>query len=361
MQDNLGEVQSLPNYQNFALDIAPPAVGKAVELVAGIWWLRLPLQSALGYVNVYAIDDTNGWCLIDTGENTDACRSALQKIFFDNGPLSHRPVTRVIATHYHPDHIGLAGWFAQRGAELYATRLCWLYARMLQLDDREVPCDEQIRFAVRAGVNGLALAAYQRRRPSSFPQLVAPVPFAYHRLEAGDRLTIGQRQWQVHISHGHAAGHATIWSDDGLVFTGDQILPGICSNLSVHASEPDADLVSEWLESCRQLKSISNNRELCFPGHNQPFVGAATRCEQLIHSVEAALGRLRQRLVRPATAVECLDAIYGRPLNSHEQATLIAEAVGFLNHLKKQHQVEASVARDGSYIWRQVRTPVPQR
>lgn len=331
-----------------------PEFGAAMQVADDIWWIRLPLSSALGHVNVYAIEERDGWTLVDTGENTDACKETLTAVF-KNGSLSHKPVTRVIATHYHPDHIGLAGWFLEQGASLYATRLCWLYARMLQLDDRDLPCEEQIQFAVRAGVKGVPLEAYRRRRPSHFSQLVTPVPFSYSRLEQGDTLPIGRRKWSVYVGHGHAAGHATLWSDDGIALTGDQILPGISSNLSVHASEPSSDLVTEWLESCKQFSTIASDSTLCLPGHNAPFTGARARCEQLVSNLESVLSRLLQRLQRPATAVECLEAVYRRRLETHEQATLIAETVGYLNHLKKRELVQCELARDGSYVWRLVR------
>ncbi len=99
----------------------------------------------------------------------------------------------------------------------------------------------------------MALAAYRRHSPSNYPQLVAPIPFSYRRLEEGDELQVGKRRWKIYVDNGHAAGHAMLWSDDGLGLTGDQILPGIVSNWSVHDSEPEADLVTEWLESCRRL------------------------------------------------------------------------------------------------------------
>ena len=336
-----------------AFEVAPE-FGSALQVAVDIWWIRLPLLSALGHVNVYAIEERDGWTLVDTGENTEQCRAAWQVLLRD-GPLANKPVTRVIVTHYHPDHIGLAGWFAERGAAIHSTRLCWLYGRMLQMDDHELPCEEQIRFAERAGVKGMALAAFRRRRPSHFSQLVAPVPFSYVRLEQDDVCEIGRRRWTVHVGNGHAAGHATLWSEDGLALTGDQILPGISSNLSVHASEPDADLVSEWLESCQRLQAVASDATLCLPGHNLPFVGAATRCEQLIANLDLVLKRLLQRLERPATAVECLEAVYRRQLEGHEQLTLIAETVGFLNHLKHQGLVRRELGRDGSHIWRLMR------
>lgn len=328
-----------------------PKLGEPVQVAERIWWIRLPLTSAMDHVNVYALEDRHAWTLVDTGSNTPACRAGLEAVF-DRGPLSHKPIQRVIATHYHPDHIGLAGWLAERGAELYATQVCWLTARVLQLDDRALPCADEVRFVERAGVKGMALAAYRRHSPSTYPKLVAPVPFSYRRLEEGDELDIADRRWRIYVDHGHAAGHATLWSDDGLALTGDQILPGIASNLSVHASEPDADLVSEWLESCRRLSFVATDATLCLPGHNAPFYGAPARCEQLMSNLEIVLQRLLQRLSRPATAVECLEAVYRRQLDGNEQATLIAETVGFLNHLNKQGLVRRELGRDGAYIWR---------
>ncbi len=328
-----------------------PTCGRPIEVADGVWWIRLPLSSALDHVNVYALGDNDGWTLIDTGNNTEVCRAELQAVF-EHGALAHKPVTRVLATHYHPDHIGLAGWWANLGARFCATQVCWLTARMLQLDARSLPYEDQIGFAERAGIKGMALAAYRRHPPSTYPQLVSPIPYAYSRLEEGDELRIGKRCWRVLVDHGHAAGHLTLWSDDGLGITGDQILPGIAPNLSVSSHEPDADVVTEWIESCRRLSFVASDETLCLPGHNGPFYGAPARCEQLIANVEAALARLLDRLNRPATAVECLDAVYRRPLSSNEQSALIAETIGFLNHLWKRNLVCRDLARDGAYLWR---------
>lgn len=328
-----------------------PKHGLPIQVAEGTWWIRLPLSSALDHVNVYAIEDDQGWTLIDTGSNTEACRAGLDAVFV-HGPLANKPIHRVVATHYHPDHIGLAGWLAERGARLYATQVCWLTARMMQLDNRTIPCEAQVQFAERAGVKGLALAAYRRLPPSSYPKLLTPIPFSYTRLDEGDEIEIGHRRWRVCIDNGHAAGHATLWSDDGLALTGDQILPGIVSNLSVHASEPDADLVSEWLESCRRLSFVATDTTLCLPGHNAPFLGAPARCEQIISNLELVLQRLLQRLARPATAVECLDTVYRRALGTNEQAALISETVGFLNHLSAQGLIRRELNRDGAYLWR---------
>lgn len=325
-----------------------------MQVADGIWWLRLTLDSVLDHVNVYLLEEETSWTLVDTGSHTDRCRSELEE-YLAHPSVAHKPIRRVIATHYHPDHIGLAGWLVERGAELWATQLCWLYARMLQLDDRALPCEAQIQFAVQAGIKGLTLEAYRRHRPSHYSQLVYPLPFSYHRLNTQDQVQIGKRTWTVHVGHGHAAGHATLWSEDNLAITGDQILPAIATNLSVHPSEPRADLVSEWLESCHRFAKIAKPDTLCLPGHNVPFRGAPLRCQQLCDNVEAALQRLWQRLEKPATAVECLEAMYRRPLDAREQSPLVAETVGYLNHLEGRGLARFEMMRDGTKLWR--RTP----
>lgn len=329
-----------------------PERGHPIEVAPGIHWIRLPLDSNLDHVNVYALHDRSGWTLVDTGCNSDQCKDALDAVFKD-GPLAHLSINRVISTHYHPDHIGLAGKLVKDGADLYATRVCWLFAKMLQIDDRQLPCHEQIEFVEQAGLKGMELAAYRRRAPSNYSQLVSPLPYSYTRIKQGDVIKIGERTWTIQIGNGHAAEHATLWSNDGIAITGDQILAGTASNLSVHPCEPRADLVSEWLESCERFMHLADEQTLCLPGHNVPFRGLPTRCEQLLASQKAVLSRLYESLDRPKTAVECLDTVYRRSLAASERSALIAETVGFLNHLRKQGMVERELIGGNAFVWKQ--------
>lgn len=327
-----------------------PHAGEAVAIADGIWLLRLPLDSVLDHINVYVLADETGWTLVDTGNNTPACRTALQAAF-DDGLFALRPITRVIATHYHPDHIGLAGLLCDLGAVFQTTQACWLHARWLQLEQRDFPCAQDISFVERVGIKGVELAAFCRRAPSNYSDLVLPIPYAYQRIREGDHLKIGSRYWTVHLGYGHAAEHATLWSEDEFVITGDQILPGMSSNLSVHPSEPDADLVSEWVESCWRFAKLAQSETVCLPGHNLPFTGVETRCKQMIASQEAVLNRLLAHLSRPCTAIDCLDAVYRRQLQPHERGTMIAETLGYLNHLHQRGIVKRELADDRAYLW----------
>jgi glyoxylase-like metal-dependent hydrolase (beta-lactamase superfamily II) len=152
----------------------PPEHGAALEVAEGVLWLRLPLPFRLDHLNAYALDDGDGWTLVDTGLDTETTRTAWDRLLA--GPLAGKPVHRVILTHYHPDHVGLAGWFQSRGAELWATRTTWLYARMLVLDAQDRPPPESLAFWRGAGMDPAMLAERTDTRPFSFADVVAPMP-----------------------------------------------------------------------------------------------------------------------------------------------------------------------------------------
>ena len=335
-----------------------PAIGLPVEMAPGVWLVRLPLTASMDHVNIYVLDDDNGWTVIDTGNNTPECRAIIDELFL-RGPFSTKPVSRVLATHYHNDHVGLVGHIAEFGAEFWATRTCWLTARLLQMDQRTVPCEKEIRFLQRASLGAMELAAYRRNSPSNYSKQVLPLPFAYHRLIDNDVVTIGDRTWRIHCGNGHASEHATLWSDDGLAIVGDQILPGISSNLSVHPSEPEADLVSEWIDSCRKMAALADENTLCLPGHGIPFVGIRKRCEQLITSQTSVLRRLLEFLQRPATVVDCLPTLYRRALQPGERPALIQETVGFLNYLCRQQLVHRETMPNDTFLFSRCSSSLP--
>ncbi|MEM9011976.1 MAG: MBL fold metallo-hydrolase [Pseudomonadota bacterium] len=330
---------------------APPELGAAIEVADGILWMRLPLPMRLDHVNVYALDDGDGWTIVDTGFDSGKSREVWEGLLA--GPLAGRPVRRVLVTHHHPDHIGLAGWFQQQhGAELLTPRTGWLMARMLVLDPQDRPPEEALAFYRAAGMRADLYEERASTRPFNFADIVAPLPLGYTRLEEGARLRLGGRTWQVAFGHGHAPDHATLWcEEEPLVLAGDQIIPGISSNLGVYPTEPDADPVGEWLESCRRLAPRARPDQLCLPGHKLPFTGVPARLAQLIENHESALSRLQAALATPARAHDCLEVIFGRKIGDGEYGLALAEAVGHLNHLL--HTGRATRSRDagGAWLW----------
>ncbi len=328
----------------------PPDIGKAVEVAPGILWLRLPLPLALDHVNVYAADDGDGWTLIDSGMASRKVIAIWETLLA--GPLQGRPVRRVVVTHHHPDHIGMAGWFQARGAELVTTRTAWLFARMLTLDLQDRPRPEMLAFWRAAGMPAPMLDARAGERPFNFADVVEPMPLGFTRIAEGDRIGFGGRDWQVRIGNGHAPEHATLWSVGGdLVLGGDQLLPGISPNLGVYATEPMADPVGDWLTSCRAFQPLATGGQLVLPGHKLPYRGLPFRLAQMIENHDAALGRLRDHLVRPATAVDCFPALFKREIGGGEYGLALVEAVAHLNHLERAGLVSRRRTEQGVDLW----------
>lgn len=328
----------------------PPAPGETIEIAEGVLWLRLPLPMALDHVNAYALDDGEGWTLVDPGIDTPACRAALQSAFV--GPLAGKPITRVIVTHYHPDHIGLAGLLQAWGAELWTTRTSWLFARMLQLDEQPVPVAETLDFWRFAGMEPDLHGRRARERPFNFADCVYPLPLGFRSIAEGDLIAAGGRRWRVRIGHGHAPDHATLWSeDDDLILGGDQLLPSISANLGVYATEPMADPVADWLASCRSFQPLAREEHLVLPGHKLPFRGLPLRLRQMIENHTGALERLRGLLAQgPKSATQCFPALFKRPIGEAEYGLALVEAMAHLNHLLLRDEVTRQV-EDGVWLW----------
>jgi len=330
----------------------PPAEGEATEVAPGILWIRLPLPMALNHVNVYALDDGDGWVIIDTGYHSNRGVALWETLL--QGPLAAKPVKKVLMTHHHPDHIGNVGWFQkEHRVELISTRTAWLYSRMIVLDTHDKWAPELAAFYKSTGMEK---AIYEERlngKPFNYADIVHPMPLGFTRICQDDVLTIGNRTWTVHIGNGHAPAHATLWcNEESLVIAGDQILPGISSNVGVYATEPDADPLSEWLESCERLSGIATEDHLVFPGHKLPFTGLPARLHQLIENHHSGLKRLLVFLETPRTAVDCFPVLFKRKIEGGNYGLAMVEAMAHLNHLLIADKVIRTADCDGVWIWK---------
>jgi len=225
---------------------------------------------------------------------------------------------------------------------------------MLQLDVQERPVPETAAFWRSAGMPAEMLARRLAERPFNFADCTAPLPLGFSRIEAGDVLRAGGRTWDVRLGAGHAPDHATLWSrDDALVIGGDQLLPSISPNLGVYPTEPEADPVAAWLESCHRLSVFARDDQLVLPGHKLPFTGLPARLRQMADNHVEALARLRSWLAEaPRTANDCFAPLFGREIGAGEYGLALGEAVGHLNHLLHRGEVTREARADGAWLWR---------
>ena len=328
-----------------------PGPGEAIEIAEGILWLRLPLPMALDHVNVYALDDGDGWIVVDTGFASRKSREIWKAAL--SGPLAGKPVARVVVTHHHPDHVGLAGWFqTEFGAELVTTRTAWLFARMLYLDEQDRPLPETVAYWRACGMAPDMLDQRLNERPFNFADMLAPLPLGFTRIKEGDTFRAGGRDWLVRIGNGHAPEHATFWSTDGdLVIAGDQLLPSISPNLGTYATEPEADPVAEWLEACERLSQHATPRQVVLPGHKRPFTGLPLRLRQLIDNHHGALGRLEGHLSTPSSAAQCFQPLFLREIGAGEYGLALVEAMAHSLHLWHADRATRMITDDGTWLW----------
>lgn len=326
-----------------------PAEGEVHEVAEGILWMRLPLPMALDHVNVFALDDGDGWTLIDSGMASKRSRAIWEALL--SGPLGGKPVRRLIVTHHHPDHVGLAGWFQERGVQLLMTRTAWLYARMLTLDEQPRTTPQALAYYRRAGMPEAMLQQRAEERPFNFCDVVHSMPVGFTALTEGQILHMGGRDWTIRLGSGHAPDHATFWSGD-LVLGGDQLLPGISANIGVYPTEPEADPLGDWLESCRRFQPLATETQLILPGHKLPFYGLPLRLTQMIDNHLGALDRLRSLLASEQTAHDCLPTLFKRDIGAAEYGLALVEAVAHLNHLFWQGDVLRQIGPNGEWRWR---------
>ena len=326
----------------------PPEPGGWREVADGILWVRLPLPMVLDHVNVYLLDEGDSWTLVDTGLHSRKTIGLWEGLLA--GPCGGRPVSRVMVTHHHLDHVGCAGWFQQRGAELWMTRVAWLMARMLALDVQESYPPESVAFYKSAGMDPEVLAKRQAERPFNTSDGVHDMPLGFSRLSEGQRLRMGGRDWTVRLGDGHAPRHATFWSDD-LVLSGDQILSTISPNIGVYPTEPDADPLEDWIAACRRLAPFASDRHLVLPGHKLPFTGLPKRMQMLEENHHSALDRLRAHLVTPRSAGECFPPLFKRKIGPGEYGLALVESVAHCNHLWHKGDVTRTRRDDGAWLY----------
>jgi len=335
MRDGIEEDATEPRRSRLAYPfetVPEPGTGDAVEAAPGVLWLRQPLGGSLQFINVWAIQDGEGWAIVDTGVQTKETSQAWRAAFA--GALGGKPVTRVICTHLHPDHVGLAGWIVRKfDCRLWMTRLEYFQCRMLVADTgREAP-EDGVRFFKAAGWDEDAIENYKARF-GGFGKAIYALPDSYRRLSDGEAFDIGGRTWRVVTGQGHSPDHACLWCPElDVLISGDQVLPRISSNVSVFPTEPEADPLSDWLTSLAKVKATVPDSVLVLPAHNDPFHGLHARIDHLINGHERGLSRLEKKIAEPKRVVDVFGALFARPIGPDLLGMATGEALAHLNCL----------------------------
>lgn len=325
-----------------------PEPQHVMTVAAGVRWVRLAVPGPLKHINCWLIDDEDargpGAALVDTGMNLDATRDDWKALFASGGALAGVRLTRVIGTHFHPDHIGLAGWMcAHHECPLEMTRGEWLTARMLAADARDAVPDEMMAFWRGAGWDTEAIERGVARGWSGFRRIITPLPLGYRRLVDGQTLTIGARVWRIVTGSGHSPEHACLLDEArGIMISGDQVLPRISSNVSLGVTEPEGDPLGDWLDSLAKLRQLPADT-VVLPGHGDVFTGLHVRLDALTREHQDRLDELALFIAdAPRRAVDCFGRLFRRAIGPELLGMATGEALAHLRRL----EVEGRAVRD---------------
>jgi glyoxylase-like metal-dependent hydrolase (beta-lactamase superfamily II) len=320
--------------------VETPSPGSVVEVAEGILWTRFPLPFALSHVNVYLLEDEGGWAAVDTGIGDEATKAIWTALL--SGPLAGRRLTRLIVTHHHPDHMGLAGWLADRfEAPIHMTEAEFLLAQHLHQNARFVDEKSFRDLYLRHGM-GASSANVLISQGHQYKYIVTEMPWLYNPLAAGDRLSVGGRRFEILTGGGHSSEQAMLFDRAGALFLGaDQVLPKISPNVSVMAIAPEGNPLGRYLRSLAEIRAAVPADALVLSGHHVPFSGLHKRIDELaLHHEE------RCRIIETAckseakTAAEIVPLLFRRDLDPHQMSFAFSETLAHMNMMAANERIQ---------------------
>jgi len=325
----------------------PPEAGQAIEVAPGIQWLKLALPFRLDHVNVYLVEDGPGCAVVDTGIGDDATQAIWEALLA--GPLRSRPITRIIATHCHPDHVGMAGWLCERtGAPLLMSQTEYLTGLVIHLDPKGLDAEPYRSFYLGQGLDADVTASLLTLG-HRYLRMVTGLPRTFRRLIAGETLRLGTRDFEVLSGGGHSPEQVMLHcADDRLLLCADQVLARISPNISVQAMDPQGDPLGIFLRSLADLKRRVPDDTLVLPGHNLPFVGLHPRVDELAAHHAARCDAIFEACgERSRTAAELVPVVFRRPIDDpHQMAFAFSEALAHVNLMLREGRLRVA---DGCY------------
>ncbi len=330
-----------------------PAPGHTLTLAPGVKWIRMALPFALNHINLWLLRDTlggrEGWTVVDCCIDHAQSREQWHQIFANE--LEGLPILRVIATHMHPDHIGLAHFLCDHWTTPDWTCRLWISAT--DYNAARMACqvaaghggEAAASFVASHGISNPEFLGMIRERTSYYANLVPRVPSNYVRLMDGMKLSIGGNDWHCISGYGHAPEHIALHCPAlNLLISGDMILPRISTNVSVYDLEPEANPLALFLDSINRFTPLSPDT-LTLPSHGKPFIGLHERIRQLhAHHADRLQEVIDACKQSPQTAHDIVAIMFKRQLDLHQLTFAQGEALAHLHKLWFEGQLRRTLA-----------------
>ncbi len=320
----------------------PPLPGGVIRVARGIWWLRMPLPFKLDHINLWLLEDDDGWTVVDAGIGLEDVRALWDQLF--GAAMGGRPIRRLVITHFHPDHMGNAEWLARRfGIDVWCAQAEWLVSQLAHVGGRDL--EQRLAHYRRNGVAEEAVEQF-RTWGDHYPHVVPSVPDHYRCLREGDVLAIGGREWSVMTVFGHSPEQVTLQAGADILISGDEVLPRITSNVSVWSEQPLGNPLRLYLESIERYRPLAPDT-LVLPSHNLPFRGLHERLDQLQRHHAERLDVALAALDRPRSGAEIVPVLFAREMDLHQLGFAIGEALAHLHYLEWQGRARRIIGADG--------------
>ncbi len=326
-----------------------PSPTTPIEITEGILWFRLPMPIALDHINIYLLEDNDSWVLIDTGMADPVSIGTWEKILKEH--TAKRPIKKIIGTHFHPDHVGLAGWLLERiDAEFWMSQIEWLSARQAYLDSEELSLIKMREFYDLSGL-GTAEKNLYYEIGNDYREMVSPIPSVYKRIEKETIFSIGGRTWQPIFGSGHSPDHVTLYNEKNqIVLGGDMLLPRITPIIAVWWQEPDGNPLDGFLKFLKGI-DIATEETIVLPAHDRPYKGLLTRIKDLIQHHQNRLEITIDSCSEPVAANYIMKALFKRDLDAFQTRFAIGETIAHINYLLCKGEITRHLSPDQRYLY----------
>lgn len=337
--------QHLSHSKSFDISLEPQ-IGEVIELLEGVKWLRLPVPFPPGHINVWLLEDGDGWTLVDCGMDTKEVALLWREIA--GRYLDGKPLNRIIVTHHHADHLGMAAALCEtHGVELLMTSGEYSTARCMHSQPEQERSIENKQFWQRHGV--LTQRGNDFASTASVIAGVRRIPPCERVIADAETIKIGCYLWRAIESGGHTAAHLSLYCEElNLLIAGDQILPGNASHIGVWPDVPEADPIGDYLSSLNHFGTLPK-QTLVMPSHGKPFTGLHNRLAELKKYYYGRLRKVFQLCEEPRTAAELIPTLFAKNLNDIQYQFALAETVGCLNNLQIAEWVHQDISARGLF------------
>lgn len=304
-------------------------------------------------VNAFAlVDDDGGATLVDGGiydpnpERDHGWVDVTESLA--SAGLTIERVSRLIVTHHHIDHYGMAGRVLEEaGCEL------WMHeSSPEEIDHYRHPEAAREDLKTLFADHGVRdedldeLTAFEDWR-GFVSDLVEPTRL----LKGGETFTVGGREWELVYTPGHARTHFCLWARaERLLISGDHLLPTVTPHIDFRRG-PDQDPLGAFLGSLSVVEQL--DPALVLPGHGHPFEEGAERARVVARHHDRRLGSILQVIRRePHTADEITVEIFSDTLLHFQRRLALGEVLAHLAYLEKRGEIETVTREDGTIAFR---------